>query len=247
MEHTVLVTGSTDGLGRLSAESLLADGHHVVVHARNGSRAETLSDLVDRGATLVTADLADARAVWRLAGELGGSGLTAVIHNAGVLSGPDVLPVNVVAPYLLTALLPDVRRHVVLSSGMHRGGSASLDRIDWHTSTGSSYSDSKLFVTAIAAALPRLRPGVVAHAVDPGWVPTKMGGAGAPDDLEAGHRTQDWLAVTDDPDAETPGYWYHGERATPQAAVRDPAFQDALLAALADVTGERIRRSGAPD
>ncbi|GAA1494122.1 SDR family NAD(P)-dependent oxidoreductase [Curtobacterium herbarum] len=240
MEHTVLVTGSTDGLGRRSAESLLADGHHVVVHARNSRRAETLADLVDRGATLVTADLADIRALWRMADDLRGAGLTAVIHNAGVISGPDVLPVNVVAPYLLTALLPDVRRHVVLSSGMHRGGSTSLDRIDWGTSTGSSYSDSKLFVTAFAAVLPRRRPGVVAHAVDPGWVPTKMGGAGAPDDLEAGHHTQDWLAVTDDPDAATPGYWYHRERATPVAAARDSAFQGALLAALADLTGERL-------
>ncbi|MFE9358126.1 hypothetical protein ACFYPB_29015 [Streptomyces olivaceoviridis] len=87
----------------------------------------------------------------------------------------------------------------------------------------------------------RLRPGVLGNAVDPGWVPTKMGGPNAPDDLELGHRTQEWLAAGDDPEAlTTGGYWYHRERQEPHRAVHDEAFQDRLLRALAQETGTAL-------
>jgi NAD(P)-dependent dehydrogenase (short-subunit alcohol dehydrogenase family) len=123
----------------------------------------------------------------------------AVIHNAGTMTEPDVLPVNVVAPYLLTALVP-ARRHVYLSSAMHAGGSARLDRLDWSgTRRTASYSDSKLLVTVLTCAVARLRPELFSNAVNPGWVPTRMGGPGAPDDLRLGHLTQVRLAVADDP------------------------------------------------
>ncbi|WP_423465309.1 SDR family NAD(P)-dependent oxidoreductase [Promicromonospora sp. MS192] len=237
--HRILVTGSADGLGRLAAEALLDQGYEVVVHARNPGRVEALRPLLDRGADLVVADLAERDAVRDLAATLaGGAPLDAVIHNAGVWSGRAVMPVNIVAPYLLTALLPGPRRLVYLSSGSHFTGRPELDGIDWQGRTPGSYGDSKLFVTALAAAVARLRPGVPSNAVDPGWVPTRMGGAGAPDDLELGHRTQEWLATSDDAEAlTTGGYWYHQEREEPHPAVPDVAFQDRLLAALARETG----------
>ncbi|WP_454854028.1 SDR family NAD(P)-dependent oxidoreductase [Promicromonospora soli] len=235
----VLVTGSADGLGRAAAETLLSQGHEVVVHARNPSRAEALHQLVNRGAQLVVGDFADRDAVRGIASELADAApLDAVIHNAGVWSGRPVMPVNVIAPYLLTALLPGVRRLVYLSSGSHYSGRPILDRVDWSGRTPGSYGDSKLYVTALAAAVARLRPGVLSNAVDPGWVPTRMGGPGAPDDLELGHRTQEWLATSDDPEALTAGgYWYHRERQEPHVAVHDTAFQDRLLQALAQETG----------
>src|SRR3954451_981873 len=93
---------------------------------------------------------------------------------------------------------------------MHRGGRGSLAGMDWSGSrTTGSYSDSKLFVRTLAAAVARLWEDVFSNAVDPGWVPTKRGGAGAPDDLRLGHLTQEWLATSDDPEALTSGgYWY---------------------------------------
>jgi NAD(P)-dependent dehydrogenase (short-subunit alcohol dehydrogenase family) len=235
----ILVTGSADGLGRLSAEALLADGHDVVAHARNEARAAVLQPLVDRGASVVVGDFSDADAVRRIAAELHDAApLDAVIHNAGVWNGRAVMPVNIVAPYLLTALLPEPRRLVYLSSGSHFGGRPSLGGTDWRGRRPGSYSDSKLFVTALAAAVARLRPDVLSNAVDPGWVPTRMGGAGAPDDLELGHETQDWLATSDDPEARTTGgYWYHRQRRQPHRSVHDEAFQDRLLQALAEETG----------
>ncbi len=173
----------------------------------------------------------------------------AVIHNAGVLGGPQVLPVNVVAPYLLTALIQRPQRLVYLSSGMHRGGRASLTGMDWsgHHASG-SYSDSKLFVTTLAAAVARLWPDVFSNAVDPGWVPTRMGGAGALDNLRLGHLTQEWLATSDVPQARSSGgYWSHQRRAEPAPSVHDERFQDELLEELARFTGTRLVRPGRAD
>jgi NAD(P)-dependent dehydrogenase (short-subunit alcohol dehydrogenase family) len=154
-----------------------------------------------------------------------------VIHNAGVYTGRHVLPVNVVAPYLLTALIDRPPRLVYLSSGMHRSGRPSLTGMDWSgRRTTGSYSDSKLFVTTLAVAVARIWAEVFSNAVDPGWVPTKMGGPGAPDDLRLGHLTQEWLATSEDPDART----------EPHRAVGDRRFQDQLLDDLARFTATRL-------
>jgi NAD(P)-dependent dehydrogenase (short-subunit alcohol dehydrogenase family) len=236
----IFVTGSADGLGRATAQTLLDSGHEVVVHARSERRLTAVDDLVDRGAGSVVGDLADLDQTRDVAEQVNRLGrMDAVVHNAGVYTGPSILPVNVVAPYLLTALVGRPQRLVYLSSGMHRGGRADLAGLDWSgRSRTSSYSDSKLFVTTLTMAVARLLPGVVGNAVDPGWVPTRMGGPGAPDDLRLGHLTQEWLAVSDDADAlRTGGYWHHQRPQKPHPAVQDPRFQDELLDALADVTG----------
>ncbi|WP_133917724.1 SDR family NAD(P)-dependent oxidoreductase [Streptomyces sp. NBC_00582] len=238
----ILVTGSADGLGRAAADTLLSAGHDVVVHARNLQRAASLDVLVGRGAHLVVGDFAERDAVRHIAAELNeAEPLDAVIHNAGVWSGPAVMPVNIVAPYLLTALLGRPRRLVYLSSGSHFSGHPSLAGVDWRGKSAGSYADSKLFVTTLAAAVARLRPGVLSNAVDPGWVPTKMGGPSAPDDLELGHRTQEWLAVSDEPEAlTTGGYWYHRRQRDPHRSVHDEAFQARLLETLAEETGTAL-------
>lgn len=234
----IFVTGATQGLGRSTAEDLLADGHHVVVHGRDAGR---LDDLAARGADVVAGDLADLEQTRDVAEQVNRLGRPdAVIHNAGIMTGPTVLPVNVVAPYLLTALVggPPARL-VYLSSGMHRGGRAELAGLDWSgRRPTASYSDSKLLVTTFAAAVARRWPQVRSNAVDPGWVPTRMGGAGAPDDLRLGAVTQAWLATSDDPEALTSGgYWHHQQRLDRHPAVDDPDFQDRLLDALAGHTG----------
>ncbi|MEU2247789.1 SDR family NAD(P)-dependent oxidoreductase [Streptomyces sp. NPDC019224] len=235
----ILITGSTDGLGYAAAAALLFAGHNVVVHARNPERAGALDPLIGRGAELVVADFADRDAVRHTATELNGKPpLDTVIHNAGVWSGPAVMPVNVVAPYLLTALLHRPYRLLYLSSSSHFDGRPSPAGIDWRGTTPGSYADSKLFVTTLAAAAARLFPDVLSNAVDPGWVPTRMGGPGAPDDLELGHLTQQWLAASDEPQAlTTGGYWYHQQRQRPHPAVHDEAFQHRLLQTLAEETG----------
>jgi len=242
----VFITGSADGLGRAAAQTLLDDGHDVVVHARNQDRLDAVRDLLDRGAEAVVGDLSGPEETRDVADQVNRLGqMDAVIHNAGVNSGPNVLPVNVVAPYLLTALIHRPQRLVYLSSSMHRGGRANLTDLDWsgQRATG-SYSDSKLFVTALAAAVARLWTDVFSNAVDPGWVPTRMGGPGAPDDLRLGQLTQVWLATSDDPEARTSGgFWHHQRRAEPARRVHDQQFQDQLLEELTRFTGTPLTQN----
>lgn len=239
----VFITGSADGLGHAAAKTLLEQGHEVVVHVRSQARLSAVKELVDQGAIATIGDLSDLAQIRDLASQVNAIGpMDAVIHNAGVISGSQLLVVNVVAPYMLTALIQRPRRLIYLSSSMHRGGHPSLAGMDWsgHTSTG-SYSDSKLFVTTLAAAVARFWPDVLSNAVDPGWVPTKMGGPGAPDDLRLGHLTQEWLATSNEPEALTSnGYWYHQRRQEPHPAVRDTRFQDVLLAELSLATNTKL-------
>jgi NAD(P)-dependent dehydrogenase (short-subunit alcohol dehydrogenase family) len=236
----IFITGSADGLGRAAAETLLEDGHEVIVHARSTHRLTAMNDLMAAGASAVVGDLADVDQTRAVADQVNRIGpVTAVIHNAGIYSGRHIMPVNIVAPYLLTALINTPQRLVYLSSGSHYGGRAELSGVDWsgQRKTG-SYSDSKLFVTTLALAVARIWPDVYSNAVDPGWVPTKMGGPGAPDDLRLGHLTQEWLATSDEPEALTSGgYWFHQRLRTPQPAVGNLRIQEDLLNALARFTG----------
>jgi NAD(P)-dependent dehydrogenase (short-subunit alcohol dehydrogenase family) len=236
----ILVTGSADGLGRAAAGTLLEGGHDVVVHVRNRDRLPAVKSLVDRGAAVVVGDLGDLQQTRDVAEQANAIGrMDAVVHNAGVWSGRAVLPVNVVAPYVLTSVMVRPDRLVYLSSGMSLGGHPRIDGVDWGgTKKSGDYSDSKLYVATLAAAIARLWPDVVSSSVDPGWVPTRMGGPNAPDDLRLGHLTQEWLATSDDPEALTSGgYWHHQRRRTPHPSVPDEAFQGKLLAALAEHTG----------
>jgi NAD(P)-dependent dehydrogenase (short-subunit alcohol dehydrogenase family) len=73
---------------------------------------------------------------------------------------------------------------------MHMSGSTDLNAKLFTRNSRTTYADSKLYVTAFALAVAARRPDVMAHAVDPGWVPTRMGGPSASDDFDEGHRTQ---------------------------------------------------------
>ena len=248
----VLITGSTTGLGEGAARRLVEEGHEVVLHARNEARIADVDDLAERAVGVVIGDLASAAGVRDLAQQVDGiGGIDAVIHNAGIyvdsqrVITPDgharTLAVNVLAPYLLTAWMARPSRLVYLSSGMHASGDASLDDLNWNVRRWDgvqAYCDSKLFVTTLAGALARRWTGTSVNTVDPGWVPTRMGGPGATDDLALGHETQSWLAASDDPEATSSGgYWYHRRRRDPAAAAIDPTFQDDLLDQLAGLTG----------
>lgn len=246
----IFVTGSAEGLGRNAALALQQAGHEVVLHARNDARAAELRRFVPRG-DIVVGDLSLAAETRQVADAVNALGpMDAVIHNAGVYGrgeelNPDGLPVtlavNTLAPYLLTALIRRPQRLVYLSSGMHRSGTGAFDDIAWRTrrwNATQAYSETKLHVIMLAKALARRWPDVFANAVNPGWVPTRMGGSGAPDDLTEGHATQVWLATSDDPRARVSGrYWHHMQEEQPVSVALDIAAQDKLLDRLAQLTG----------
>jgi NAD(P)-dependent dehydrogenase (short-subunit alcohol dehydrogenase family) len=252
----VFITGSSDGLGRMAAQLLIEQGHGVVLHTRNEQRGQEALAAVSGAETVVAGDLTSIAQIQKVAEQINALGaFDAVIHNAGIgyreprrIATEDGLPhvfaVNTLAPYILTALIGKPKRLVYLSSGLHKGGDASLKDLAWEHRPWQglqAYSDSKLHDVLLAFAVARRWPEVFSNALEPGWVATKMGGAGATDDLDAGHRTQVWLAVSDDPRATvTGGYFYHMRPRTPLPATRDVERQEALLAACKRYSGVEL-------
>ena len=141
----VLITGSSDGLGLMAGELLAGEGHEVTLHARNEARAGDARVALPAAAHLVVGDLASIRGMREVAEQANKLGrYDAVIHNAGVgyreprrIQTPDglshVFAINVLAPYLLTALMTRPDRLVYLSSGMTGAGTWT-----WPTCRGSA-------------------------------------------------------------------------------------------------------------
>jgi NAD(P)-dependent dehydrogenase (short-subunit alcohol dehydrogenase family) len=234
----VFITGSADGLGQLAAKALIAQGHRVVLHARNETRGQQAMDQVRGAEGVITADLANIDDTKELASKVNALGtFDAVIHNAGVYqdSAQQIFAVNTLAPYILTCLIRRPERLIYLSSGLHmqahfRPESFNVGRV--------SYSDSKLHVLLLAKAVARRWTDVYSNAVDPGWVPTKMGGKGAPDDLQKGYETQVWLCTSNDADARVSGHYFHHRKVTRHNREADDVrLQERFLSLCEEVTG----------
>jgi NAD(P)-dependent dehydrogenase (short-subunit alcohol dehydrogenase family) len=260
---SVFVTGSSDGIGLETARQLISAGHRVVLHARSATRARQAAAAVPGAAGAAVGDLstiAGARAAGEEAADLGP--YDAVVHNAGV--GGDsprrvtadglehIFAVNVLAPYVLTAVMPVPPRLVYLTSGLEAAGRVRLDDLQWDRRAWAgmqAYSDSKLYDVMLTFAIVRRWPQVRANAVDPGWIKTKLGGPGATDELPEGAHTQVWLATSSEPGAAVTGRYFKRQRELrANAAAYDEGNQEALIAACAELSGEQLSRSaGAPD
>lgn len=236
---SIFITGSADGLGQLAAKALVEQGHQVVLHARNVERGRQARQSVPGAEHVIVGDLTDSDETKQVGHEANAWGrFDAVIHNAGVYQAPakEIFAVNVIAPYILTSLLQRPKRLIYLSSDLHLNGRANLDAFQKDGRVG--YSDSKLYVVMLCMAAARKWPDVYANAVDPGWVPTKMGGPGAPDDLQQGYATQTWLAVSDDRGAKVTGrYFHHRAESRYNSLARDVTLQERFLSACSDITG----------
>ena len=198
----------------MAAQLLIEQGHGVVLHARNEQRGQEALSAVPGAETVVIGDLTSIAQTRKVAEQVNALGsFDAVIHNAGIgyrepqrIATEDGLPhvfaVNTLAPYILTALIKKPKRLVYLSSGLHRNGDASLKDLAWEQRPWQgqqAYSDTNctmcfwpLRSRAAGRKFSRMRWSRA------GWRP-RWEARGRPDDLDSGHRTQVWLAVSDDP------------------------------------------------
>jgi NAD(P)-dependent dehydrogenase (short-subunit alcohol dehydrogenase family) len=252
----VFITGSSIGLGLMAGRLLTEQGHQVVLHARDEGRADDARTALPAAADFVIGDASRLKDMQRIAEGLNRVGrFDAVIHNVGVgyreprciLTEdrlPHVLAVNVIASYVLTALMERPSRLVYLSSGMHRMAQANLSDITWEKrewAGSTAYAESKLYDVLLAFAVARRWPEVFSNALEPGWVPTRMGGPGAPDDINQAHLTQAWLAVSNDPAALVTGqYFYHMRPRQPNPQAYDAALQDGLVDACERLSGIKL-------
>jgi NAD(P)-dependent dehydrogenase (short-subunit alcohol dehydrogenase family) len=191
---TILITGSTDGIGRLTAQKLVELGHRVLIHGRNASQlASTQTELGAKSVDVFQADLSDLSQVEGLASEIQAKydKIDVIINNAGVLktsqtrtsAGLDVrFVVNTLAPYLLTKrLLPLMKgpsgRVINVSSAAQ--APVSLEALRGTKRLGddmSAYAQSKLALTAWTHAWAQQIPkGPLMISVNPGsLLATKM-------------------------------------------------------------------------
>jgi NAD(P)-dependent dehydrogenase (short-subunit alcohol dehydrogenase family) len=252
----VFITGSSDGLGLMAAKLLIAQGHDVVLHGRNDERCRDARAAATGAKDAVSGDFSTIGGAKAVADSINSLGrFNAVIHNAGIgyreprradmASGvPNVFAVNVFAPYILTALIERPDRLIYVSSGMHQGARPRIDDLLWTKRAWNgalAYAESKLCDVLLAFAVARRWKTVLSNALEPGWVPTKMGGPSAPDDMQKAHVTQAWLAASDDPLARSTGdYFYHEKLREPNPIARDVKIQDELLAECCRISGIRF-------
>ncbi len=235
----IFITGSSDGLGFLTAEALILQNHKVFVHARNERRAKDLAENLPGTEDIFIAELSDLEQVKKLADKVNSKGkFDAIIHNAGIFSGEHLFTVNVLAPYVLTAKIENPNRLIYLSSTMHNGGCALKSDA---AISDVNYSDSKLQLTMLMRYVSKKFKGIYVNAVNPGWVPTKMGGAGAPDNLQQGYKTQVWLATSEDSEAKVSGkYFYHQRRQEPHSNCYDTEAQEQLISICEKLSGVEL-------
>jgi len=242
----IFITGSSDGLGSRAANALVQRGHKVTVHGRNAQRATDAQKACPGAEGVLTADLSSTEATKKLARELNDKGpWDAIIHNAGVMGvpssskGPEGLPTlfatNTLAPYTLACLVKPPKRLVFLSSQLHQGGDSSLRDIQ-----KCGYGDSKLHNTMMAFAFARKYPGVEVSSLDPGWVQTKMGGAGASDDIGAAVDTYVMLA---EGGMQSGKHWYHCKERSYQKDAANEEKQERLLKELEGVSGVSVPKA----
>lgn len=190
MSKTILITGSTDGIGKLAAIKLAKDGHQVVVHGRNVQKLKALVEEIknstqNENITGFVADFSDLSQVKQMAQQVLGQfqQLDVLINNAGVFksnqsrtqAGFDIrFAVNYFAPYVLTsALLPileksEAARIINLSSAAQAPVNLQALKGAQQLDTQSAYAQSKLALTMWSFDLATQLKNTAVIAVNPG-------------------------------------------------------------------------------
>jgi len=240
MDGTVLVTGATAGIGQELARRLLQEGARVIVHGRSHQRATAAAERIGGGEVAV-ADLASFAQVRALIEDVTGrfGALRGLVNNAGIGFGTapprgartedghePTWQVNFLSAFLVTMGLQDALasgrgRVVHMSSGVHASGSVDLEQPD-EPRYASPYAQSKIALVMLAREQgERWRDlGVDVNACSPGWIATKMGGAGG-GSLAEGVDTPLWLLAAPELAGTTGRYFYRRHEEQPNPQVED--------------------------
>lgn len=247
----ILITGATDGIGLESSRQLARQGHELILHGRNESRALQACEEVHKVAPSAVlhpayADFSDLSQVAVMAKELSGRflRLDVLINNAGVYMNTRklsvdslemTLAVNHLAHFLLTQLLlPLLKRSgeprvVTVSSVAHMSGRIEFDNLNSERRFEGfyAYCNSKLANALFAIELARREPWLASNSLHPGVIDTKLLHAGFDmkgASLQSGARTSVYLASSPDVAGISGRYFDDCRTATPLAAVNDAAL-----------------------
>lgn len=265
MSKTILITGSTDGIGLRTAKTLTTLGHTILLHGRSESKLDAAAAELGDGVETYAADLSIMAEVERLAVDIAAhhDRLDVLINNAGVYKVPDAMTpegidlrfmVNTFAPYVLTnALLPIIPqegRIINLSSAAQAPidlnamyGNARLDDF-------AAYAQSKLALTIWTREYARAHPdGPIAIAVNPGsllaskMVKEGFGVDGSDIQIGADILT---AAATADEFSEASGRYFDNDSggfAQPHQAALDKAHAAKVMQAIEAVTDELCQQT----
>lgn len=247
----IFISGSSTGLGFLAAKKLISQGHDIYLHARNEKRAKDISKSLSGYKKIILGDLSNLEDLKNISKEVNELGkLDAIIHNAGIsyvkdrflneLNITKTFCVNVFAPYYLTENIKTPNRLIYLSSDLHYQGHFDIDNLQFEKTSWSpsqAYNDSKLLLTILMKYFSQKYPDCFVNAVDPGWVPTRMGGKNASDDLDKGYETQLWLSSSDSEDALVTGkYFHHKKQLNPHPDVYNEKSMHLLINLLSRIS-----------
>lgn len=248
---TILVTGSTDGIGKQTALELARLGASVLIHGRNPERVQAAVEEIRTGSgnehlSGLCADLSSMAEVHRLSKEVQAAAprLDVLIHNAGNFNRERILTVdgfeltlavNYLAPFLLTHHLMETLRAsaparvVVLSSILHIKARLELDNLngEQNYSGRNAYASAKLCATLFARELAERNPGsgISAYSLHPGVIDTKLLRVAFPtsgDPVEEGAVTPVYLASADGVE-QWSGRYFDFMRPAPASALCEDA------------------------
>jgi retinol dehydrogenase 14 len=265
-DKTILITGSTDGIGRQAALEIAALGATVLVHGRDAQRGKYVVEEIrtatgNKNVGLLIADFSSMAEVRRMAAEVQQrcGALHVLVNNAGVFMNERRLTedgfemtftVNHLAPFLLTNLLLGLlqksspARIITVSSVAHTRGKLDFENLhgEKHFGGYSAYALSKLANVLFTYELSGMLAGtgITSNCLHPGVIGTKLLRTGfniTGASTADGAGTLIYLATSPEVMGVT-GKYFQEKTETPSSPItHDPALRKKLWELSARLTG----------
>jgi NAD(P)-dependent dehydrogenase (short-subunit alcohol dehydrogenase family) len=262
---TILVTGSTDGIGKQTALELAGAGNNVIIHGRNPERTKQTTDYLsaktgNNNVSFFVADFSSFRNIRKLSDEIHSKfgQLDVLINNAGVFMNERELSrdgfemtfaVNHLAHFLLTSLLMDMLKKSPQGRIINVASLAHANELDFENLQGekhfdayTAYSCSKLcnilFTYRLAEKI--IGSPITTNCLHPGVISTKLLHAGwgmGGSRLQEGSKTSVYLAISPEMESITGKYFSNSRQTKSSAISYDRDVQKRLWVLSEEMTG----------